>query len=179
MFLEGGKKSLKIVKPFIALVALFPLLSCSNYVKGNKESTAINYAIKLHPKTELLKSEDMDVFSCGEVVSPGFIKADLNNDGIEDYALLLKSDVEDYNFKGYIYDSLPLWIVILLGTASEEFRVVYDESILTSPPSGVGIEKSNISNLISEEGIMLYFCERSATVLHWDGEEIIGTVISD
>ena len=128
--------------------------------------------------------------SCGEAESPGLVTMDMNNDGLKDYALMLKGEIEDYvSVWGKTYDALPLWLVVILGDEKERFRLVREMPILNGLPSTAGAgefalskyDQETIDNLpeMAGAGFELYFCESAATLLYWDGEAVAFHTLSD
>ena len=173
----------------IAVIPLFLLVACGAYAEGGGSQAAIGYAMSLYPGAKLFDAEDVMTKECGEVESPGIVTMDMDNDGLQDYALMLKGEIEDYVYNGETYDALPLWLVVLLGDRKEGFRLVHEESILSGPPSTAGIKEFALSNHDQETidnmpemvgaGFELYFCGRSSTLLYWDGESVSYYTLAD
>ncbi|SRR6266568_7001538 len=147
---------------------------------------------KVSPKATILQANQVDVKSCAPVPkSPGLVRADLNGDGLEDIAVLLKTRVaeEITAWEGKELREADFVFVIFLndGKGSYAARTVDKFSdfipaavtLSISPPAKIrplGVKKDIT---LTSPAIVLTFCEKSAAAYTVVGNRVKEIPLSD
>jgi hypothetical protein len=176
----------------IATLIVSLLLAC-DAVQADRQPAELRRALeRFHAGATIVASEDMDGTACAPLgESPGLVAADLNGDGRQDYGVLLrlKYTGKETRWQGTLLREAQFSFVIFIGQGDGEFRtrVVrrYTDDIPTSVTIGLrepGVIRHRITGKdirLARPGIMMSFCEKSATIYYLDGDKLRSIPFSD
>lgn len=147
---------------------------------------------KVAPGAVIVGAQEVDVTACQPVGdSPGLLRADFNGDGRDDYAALLKTGEtgKETTWEGRKLREARFSFVLFLdnGSGGYQPRVVhrYTDFIPTAvvldlqPAGNVRHRETHKNVRIPNPGVMLSFCEKSATTYFLVGDKIRSIPISD
>jgi hypothetical protein len=175
------------------LVALAALLGCAPLGAQQPSGEALESAIqKIAASASIVRTGDVDQTACQPVgEDSGLLRADFNGDGRVDYAVLLKTGDTG---KERIWDGKTLRetrfaFVFFLddGRGSYRAKVVrrYVDFIPTAvvldlqPAGEVRHRETHKSVRLSNPGVTLSFCEKSATTYFLVGDNVRSVPIAD
>ena len=167
-------------------------VACAEQEKS-VNSGALNASIrKLAPGAAVVVTQEVDAISCNPVGdNPGLVRADFNGDGRPDYAALLKirETGKKTIWEGKTLREASFSFVLFLddGHGGYEPRVVrrYTDFIPTGvvldlqPPGSVLNGETQKSITLSNPGVTLSFCEKSAVTYYVAGGKIHSIPIAD
>jgi hypothetical protein len=139
-----------------------------------------------------VRQEDLNATSCAPLgESPGIVKADLNGDGKEDYGVLLRLN---YTGKETIWQGAKLReaqfaLVMFIDQGQGKFMARVVRRYTDTVPSSVVIEPQAAGNVrhrgsgkdvqLPQAGIVMAFCEKSATIYYLEGNRVRSIPVSD
>jgi len=166
----------RLLFAFLGSVVLLhtPLVSAQQ--KESVIPEALSAAMKkIAPGASLVTASDVDQTACAPVgQSPGLVRADFDGDGRDDYAALLKKETgKEKTWEGRALREARFAFVLFMddGGGAYKPRVVrrYADFVPTAvvldlQPAGDVRHRETRKNVkLSNPGVMLSFCEKSAT----------------
>ena len=147
---------------------------------------------KVSPTASILQASDVNIKSCFSVPnSPTLVRADFNGDGREDVAVLLKTRVTDEvtTLEGQEFRKSDLLFVIFLHDGKGGYRarkldkftayVPIGAFIAIQPPGKIRPLGGKTDFTLSNPGVILRFCEKSAAVYTVIGNRVKEILLSD
>jgi hypothetical protein len=147
---------------------------------------------KIAPAAVIVDAQDVDATACQPVgESPGILRADFNGDRRDDYAALLKTGEtgKEKNWDGKTLREAHFSFVLFIDDGSGGFRPRtirrYTDFIPTAvvldlqPAGNVRHRETRKSIYISNPGVTLSFCEKSAKTYYLVNDKIRSVPIAD
>lgn len=196
--MSASKGYSKMLNPHFAfaLVVLTGLLT-STYTAAQQKEFAVpenlTAAIKqIAPSAVIIKAQEVDATACHPVGEyPGLVRADLNGDGREDFAALLKTKETGKvtSWEGKTLRETRFLFVLFIddGGGGYKPRVVrrYTDFVPTAvvidlqPPGKVRHRETHKDIQMPNAGVTLSFCEKSAMTYYMSGDKIRSVPIAD
>jgi len=182
----------RFVFAFVASFALMnPVVLCAQQ-KGPEIPETLAAAIKkVAPSASLVTPRDVDETACAPVgQAPGLLHADFDGDGRADYAALLKKETgKEKTWEGRTLREARFSFVLFLddGSGGYKPRVVrrYPDflptaAVLDLQSAGTVRHRETRKNVkLPNPGVMLSFCEKSATAYYIVDGKIRSVPIAD
>jgi hypothetical protein len=139
----------------------------------------------------VVSTKDVDSIACAPVgETPGVVRADFNGDGFEDYALLLAKETgKETSWQGSILKEARFSFVFFLRSADGKYqpRLVLRDTgfipttiVLKLQSAGKVRHRETHKNIqLKYPGVMLSFCEKSATTYYFAGHTVRSIPIAD
>lgn len=140
----------------------------------------------------VVRTEDLDASACAPLrENPGIVTADLNGDGRQDSGVLLRLRYtgKETTWQGKVLREAQFAFVMFLDQGRGEFksRVVhrYTDDVPSSvtidlePPGIVRHRGTGKEVRLPHPGIMMSFCEKSATIYYLVGNRLRSIPVSD
>jgi len=147
---------------------------------------------KVSPNATILQANQVDAKSCAPVPkTPGLVRADLNGDGLEDAAVLLKTFVsnEVTNWQGQELRKAEFLFVIFLNDGKGGYLVRPRDKFPGHIPAGAFIDLETSGKIrplgatkdmtLSNPVIVLTYCEKSAAAYVVTGTRVKEVPLSD
>jgi hypothetical protein len=183
-----GKISLAALFSASALLWLSASLGSEQAPLPNSLSEAIEH---FAPGARVVSTKDVDGISCAPVrETPGVVRADFNGDGHEDYALLLTKETgKETPWQGSMLKEARFSFAFFMRSADGKYqpRVVLRDVgfipatiVLSLQPAGKVRHRETHKNIeLKYPGVMLSFCEKSATTYYFAERKIRSIPIAD
>lgn len=176
---------------FITLIALINPVSL-----GAQQKPAIPDALaaamkKAAPGASVVAPRDVDETACAPVgQAPGFLHADFDGDGREDYAALLKKETgKEKTWEGRTLREARFSFVLFIDDGSGGYKPRVIRRYVDFIPTAVVLDLQPAGNVRHREtrknvklpnpGVMLSFCEKSATTYYIVDGKIRSVPIAD
>jgi hypothetical protein len=147
---------------------------------------------KTSPGATIVSVKEVDSTSCQSVGdSPGLVRADLNGDGRQDYAVLLKTKVskEETIWEGKTLHEAQFALMLFLADRDGGFRARtlhrYADFVPTAvvinlqPPGVVRNRETHRTVRVQHPGVTLIYCEKSATTYYLADDKVHSIPIAD
>jgi len=182
----------RLVFAFVTTIAVLKPVLLSAQQKEPVIPAALSAAIeKVAPSASLVTAREVDATACAPVgKAPGLVRADFDGDGRDDYAALLKKQTgKEKLWEGRTLHEARFSFVLFMRDESGEYkpRVVrrYADFIPTAvvldlqPAGNVRHRETRKNVKLPNPGVMLSFCEKSATTYFIVAGKIRSVPISD
>jgi len=135
---------------------------------------------KTYPDTKILDSDEVETEDCGEIKNaPGFLVADFNGDGIDDYAVVLRKTKSRNNLQyGQVRDYLVVTFFGKKDGTFQDLKLAEFEQAETTVWFITLINQKSLYDFerneevkLSNPALALIRCGGGSMRFYWDGKE--------